>query len=297
MSGVKRRFQLDFTAAVGHMKMPPAYLNDSQSRKETKTQGACRVYSHVRRYVCGGLFAVLLSGCGGEDDTASRTGYDHTSISVQSMEPSVYGTDRSDDAFTDGALSGNAGMVSETEGLDNSFLMVGATPHVWSLDKWADGDTIPWSDLRGKVVVVRFFDVDSEACQRTMSAIQQLHEEFQDCPVMFIGVLRTTRLDRGPEWNDVVDRVRQWGITFPIARDNRGVTLNQWWLKYLGNVPPTPTFVIGPNGRIIHVQPGPEFHPSDDLMFALCDRDFQTIRLAIQVALPQDVALGAVKSS
>ena len=38
--------------------------------------------------------------------------------------------------------------------------MVGATPDIWSFDRWANGDAISWHDLRGKVVVVRFFDAD-----------------------------------------------------------------------------------------------------------------------------------------
>ena len=44
------------------------------------------------------------------------------------------------------------------------------------------------------------------------------------------------------------------------------------------------------DGRIVYVHPGPEFHPSEELLFALCDRDYRTMRLAIQTALPRDVA-------
>lgn len=259
----------------------------SQVLEETK--GADRVHPHVWRYACVMVCAALLSGCGRDDGATSQTGHDPGSVSVHSWPPGAY---------TDGQNVGRTAADAMVNGdSDNPFHLVGAVPEVWSLDQWADGEAISWNELRGKVVVVRFFELDSEPCRRTMQAMQQLHEEFRDCPVMFVGVLRTTRRDRGPAWNDVVRQVRQRGITFPIARDNRGVTLEQWWLRYFENVPRTPTFVIGPDGRIAHVQPGPEFHPNDDLMFALCDRDFRDIRLAIQVALPQDVALRVGKSS
>jgi hypothetical protein len=108
--------------------------------------------------------------------------------------------------------------------------------------------------------------------------------------VVFIGILRTERRDPGPPWEQVVRRVRDWGVTFPITRDDRGITLSRWWFDYFDHVPDTPTFVLGPRGRIAYVHPGPEFFPTDDLMFALCDRDYRAIELAIRTSLPQDVA-------
>jgi len=174
--------------------------------------------------------------------------------------------------------------------IDDAFRMSGKMPMVWRVTEWANSEPIRWSDLRGKVVFVRFFKLDSKACERTMPAMQQLYEEFRDRPVLFIGLYHSGNDDRGPEWDTVVDQTRAWGVTFPIARDEGHVTLSRWWLDYFDLVPDTPSFVIGPDGRIVYVHPGPEFHPSDDLMFALCERDFQTIRLAIQTALPQDVA-------
>jgi thiol-disulfide isomerase/thioredoxin len=174
--------------------------------------------------------------------------------------------------------------------IDDVFRLAGKMPMVWRVTEWANSEPIRWSDLRGKVVFVRFFKLDNEACERTMPAMQQLYEEFRDGPVVFVGLYHSGSHERGPEWDTVVKQVQEWGVTFPVARDEGQVTLSRWWLDYFSYVPDTPSFVIGPDGRIVYVHPGPEFHPSNDLMFALCQRDYRTIRLAIQSALPQDVA-------
>ena len=235
--------------------------------------------------------AVVAAGCGWEQHAPSPGVGDsdnRSSISVRSVPP--YGTpDLPGDEEAEGLETGRGTAASDLS-QENAFYLVGTTADIWRVDDWAGGDPVRWTDLRGKVVVVRFFDIDSEACERSMKALQQLHEEFAGRPVMFVGIHRTSESDRGPEWQTVVDQVRQWGVTFPVARDKHGATLQRWWLRYLYNMPQTPAFVIGPDGRIAYVQPGPEFYPSEDLMFALCNRDFLAVRQAVQAVLPQEVA-------
>jgi thiol-disulfide isomerase/thioredoxin len=249
------------------------------------------------RIVALAFVAVLLAcGCRRENVAPLQTDDDVDeafAISVQHIEP----LDRRVDLPAPERASPDQPAAADDQDasaagplIDNVFRMAGKMPMVWRVTEWANSEPIRWPDLRGRVVVVRFFKLDCEACQRTMPAMQRLYEEFRDCPVLFIGLFHSGNHECGPEWDVVMDQVRAWGVTFPIARDEGGVTLSRWWLDYFEYVPDTPTFVIGPDGRIVYVQPGPEFHPNDDLMFALCDRDYETIRLAIQTALPRDVA-------
>jgi peroxiredoxin len=238
-----------------------------------------------------GCFAAALTGCGWESHPAVQAADESdpsTSISVHSPLPYLISPNSADLGSGDSEDDGARGLLYPPQ--ENAFRMEGGTPDAWLFDEWAHSDPVRLSDLRGKVVVVRFFDLDSEACERSMKAMQQLHQEFQGQSVMFVGVYRTSSYGRGAEWQTVLDQLAQWGVTFPVARDKRGITLDRWWLRYFQNVPHTPAFVIGSDGRMVHVQPGPEFHPSEDLMFALCNQDYLAFRDAIQTALPQDVA-------
>lgn len=245
-------------------------------------------------FVFGSL--LLASGCTPESDTSPITDdgvEDRFVTAVQHVgphDPAFEHSERQGPASTPSTATLNEEPPPAGPLIDDAFRMAGRMPMVWRVTEWANSEPIRWSDLRGKVVFVRFFKLDSEACERTMPAMQRLYEEFRDRPVVFIGLYHSGSDDRGPEWDTVVKQIREWGVTFPVARDEGRVTLSRWWLDYFNHVPDTPSFVIGPDGRIVYAHPGPEFHPSDDLMFALCERDYRTIRLAIQTALPQDVA-------
>jgi peroxiredoxin len=239
---------------------------------------------------------LLAGGCGPEIVTSSPTQEevdDRFATSVQRIgpgDPAPEWVAREEPAPAQPAATPREDPSPDEPRIDDAFRMAGKMPMVWRVTEWANSEPLRWSDLRGKVVFVRFFKLESAACHRTMPAMQQLCEEFRDRPVLFIGLYHSGSDDRGPEWDTVVDQIRAWGVKFPIARDEGRVTLSRWWLDYFNHVPDTPSFVIGPDGRIVYVHPGPEFHPSDDLMFALCEQDYRTIRLAIQTALPQDVA-------
>lgn len=235
------------------------------------------------------LGTALLGGCGGQPQPgpATQDGGDESSISVRSVLPHLV-SERP-------IIEVGANQADDLQSLavtdqDDPFCLRGTTPDIWLLDGWTNSEPYRLSELRGRVVVVRFFDVNSEGCERSMRAMQRLHEEFVGRPVMFLGVYRTTESEANVEWPVVKEEIKRWGITFPVARDKHGITLHRWWLRYFHHVPHTPTFVLGPDGRIVHVQPGPEFCPSDDMMFALCNQDFLAVRDAIQSALPRDVA-------
>jgi peroxiredoxin len=246
--------------------------------------------------VLSALSALLSAGCGPGSGVSVGTGDDvgtaDRSISVRSLEPSSVYTDPAELVSLPPAESSEGALPGDADGpvLDNAFRLVGRTPSIWLLDEWANGSRVRWNELRGNAVVVRFFKLDSESCARTMAALEKLHQEFRACGVLFIGIFYPGSYQRGPEWDVVVDQAREWGVTFPIARDDRGITLRRWWQDYFQGMPETPTFVIGPDGRIVYVHPGPEFHPSEELLFTLCDRDYRTVRLAIQTALPRDIA-------
>ena len=154
----------------------------------------------------------------------------------------------------------------------------------WQLVEW-DRAPLSLESLKGQVVVVRFWTNTCPYCARSVPALQQLAEEFRGQPVQFLGVYHSKPRGSERAWADAVAQSREWGLTFPIAYDRSWKTVDDWWLAGRESVPTSPTFVIDPAGRIVHVHPGPELHPSAEPDHQQCDRDFRALRQAIQDAL------------
>jgi thiol-disulfide isomerase/thioredoxin len=179
-----------------------------------------------------------------------------------------------------GALSARANELPAS-GAD--LLHAAAKP--WQLAEWHGSAPLSLERLAGRVVVVRFWTDTCPYCARSLPALQQLAGEFGDRPVSFVAVYHSKPRGSERAWKDAVEKARELGITFPLAYDRGWKTVDSWWLRGRERVATSPTFVIDTAGRIAYVHPGPEFHPSADADHQDCDRDFRTLRQAIQEAL------------
>jgi len=78
---------------------------------------------------------------------------------------------------------------------------------------------------------------------------------------------------------------QSWGVSFPIAIDPGWKTLNAWWMNTGHRHATSVTFVVGKDGKIVHIHPGPVFHPSTDPLEAKQNRDYLSMRAAITQAI------------
>src|SRR4051812_1758058 len=65
-------------------------------------------------------------------------------------------------------------------------LSVGNVARPWRLAEWSGSEPLDLEDLRGRVVVVRFWTDTCPYCARSLPALQALAEEFRDQPVTFL---------------------------------------------------------------------------------------------------------------
>lgn len=179
-------------------------------------------------------------------------------------------------------------------GAADPYFMIGDRLPEWDVAQWAnigplmlDGPPT-LQGLRGRVIVVRFWTGASDACAHTMPALEQLAEEFRGRQVVFIGIYFDSGALVDDVWGDARLRAKSWGVTFPIAEDRS--TLNTWWRSRFDNLPDTPTLVIGRDGRVDYVHPGPELFPTDDPAEKICDDDYRALRAAISRALGEQLA-------
>ena len=225
------------------------------------------------------VFALLPVGCNwfsGEPTSNSAT------------------ADAGDSNLTASSDDGSGADRPSRQMVTDPYYIIGQPMSEWDVAQWANHESLMIDEpptlekLRGRVVVVRFWTDASDACARTMPAMQQLAEEFRGDRVVFVGIYFTSGTLVDDVWADAQLRARGWGVTFPIAEDRR--THNLWWLTRYDNLPATPTFVIGANGRVLHLHPGPDFFPTDDPSEQICDEDYQKLRAAIARALDRQLA-------
>lgn len=184
------------------------------------------------------------------------------------------------------AAPAEAVETEDCPGADDGSELVGTPANEWRLEDWVNSEPLTLRGLRGRVVLVRFWTSPGcPHCEKTMPAIQQLTEEFREEPVTFVGAFHGKPPDAYPDMTVPSKVAKSWGVTFPIAMDRDWKTQNAWWQDGGHRHATSSTFVIGKDGTIVHVDPGPVFHPSDDPLEAQQNSGFIAVREAIRTAL------------
>jgi cytochrome c biogenesis protein CcmG/thiol:disulfide interchange protein DsbE len=115
----------------------------------------------------------------------------------------------------------------------------GAAPG-FSATQLAGDRTLSLASLRGKAVVINFFQSYCEPCQAESKALETAWRHYRSAGVVFVGV----------DYNDLVSDARRFirrhGVTYPVVRDPNGTVA----AKY--GITGTPeTFFVDRRGRLV----------------------------------------------
>jgi len=168
---------------------------------------------------------------------------------------------------------------------------IGVQAPPFDFEAWLNSEPLSLDDLRGRVVLVRWWTDTCPFCASSAPALRTLHDEYSPDGLTLIGVFhpkarRNDPLDL-PRVQRVVD---QRGFEFPIAVDWdwRNRTLKDWWLTGPDRPATSVTFLLDKQGVIRFIHPGMEYHdesgPSDH---AMCVDDMRTIRVEIERLLAE----------
>ena len=84
---------------------------------------------------------------------------------------------------------------------------------------WLQGGPLRMSELRGKPVLVDFWDYTCVNCIRTLPYVQEWHRRYVDLGLTVVGV-HAPEFSFGRESGNVQRAVREHGITYPVVLDN-----------------------------------------------------------------------------
>ena len=164
---------------------------------------------------------------------------------------------------------------------DEGSALLGKPSPEWSNERWIQGGPLRLADLRGKVVLVRFFmDADCPYCRGTAPALNELDRELGPRGLVVVGMYTPKPRPRPVTLDEVRGYVKSYGFRFPVAVDDDWATLRKLWLDRVPDASYTSaSLLIDRKGVVRHVQKGGLY--AKDAASAEARRDYEAMRSAI----------------
>ena len=158
---------------------------------------------------------------------------------------------------------------------------IGTQAPEWQVTNWLNSAPLQLKNLRGKVVLVRWWTApDCPYCKATAPALNEFYEKYHGRGLEVIGFYH----HKGSEPLKVAkveEFSRNFGFKFPVAIDPEWQTLHRWWLDSHSRGWTSVSFLIDRQGVIRHIHPGGEYVKGDKDYAAMKARieDLLTARL------------------
>jgi len=139
--------------------------------------------------------------------------------------------------------------------------LIGTPAPGWNVADWIGSKPVAWPDLRGKVVLVRWFtSAECPFCHATAPALNKLHHDYAGRGLAVIGMYHHKRPE--PLTLDAVRAtVHDYGFDFPVGVDRDWRTLNRWWLDGHKRDFTSVSFLVDRRGVIRYIHPGGALEP------------------------------------
>jgi len=140
--------------------------------------------------------------------------------------------------------------------------VVGKAPPPWNVGPWFNSGPLALADLKGKVVVVRWFMSPScPMCSATAPSLVLLDQRYRERGLAVIGMYH--HKDEEPlDPEKVRGYVAHYGYTFPVAIDPEWRTMKEWWKKgHPQREYTSVSFLIDRSGLVRHVHLGGKLAP------------------------------------
>jgi peroxiredoxin len=141
--------------------------------------------------------------------------------------------------------------------------LIGSRPPEWQVTNWFNGAPVKLEDLRGKVVLVRWWTApECPYCRATAPALNEFYRTYHDRGLEVIGFYHH-KSDEPLKLQTVRKYADNFGFKFPVAIDTDWKTLHQWWLDGGRRDFTSVSFLIDKHGIIRHLHPGGEYVKGD----------------------------------
>jgi hypothetical protein len=129
--------------------------------------------------------------------------------------------------------------------------MIGQPAPSWVHRGWVNSAPLEARQLRGRVVLLRFFSDQPVGAP----AVVELYQQYQEQGLAAIGFYVPQPMPTTTEREYVGDLASSVGFDFPVAMDSGWETVNKYWLNRADAEPAGMTFLIDRKGIIRYIQP------------------------------------------
>lgn len=154
--------------------------------------------------------------------------------------------------FSAFVLSFSASTGQTREGGD----LIGMPAPEWSAEEWFNSGILSPQDLKGRVVLVRWWTgPECPYCRRSAPVLNRLYRDFHEQGLEVIGFYHH-KSDFPLEVTRVRNLIERYRFKFPVAIDRDWTNLKRWWLGRHPRSWTSVTFLIDKKGTIRDVHPG-----------------------------------------
>ena len=167
-------------------------------------------------------------------------------------------------------------------GLMTGDAILGRPAPEWGAHRWVQGGPLSLAQLRGRVVLVRFFmSAECPYCRGTAPSLNELYREFGPAGLVVVGMFTPKPRPRPTSNEEVQGYVESYGFRFPVAVDDEWIALRTLWLDRVPDATFTSSsLLIDKRGIVRHVHPGGVFARAGP--DARARRDYESLRAAIE---------------
>jgi peroxiredoxin len=200
-------------------------------------------------------WALVLTACGAAAVPPHETGPVPAAAPAERAPPGEH---------AEAAASTAAARTEPAESPDSLVGVIDQPVTPWTVSQWFNSPPLTLEQLRGKVVLVRWFtDPSCPFCSATAPTLRALHERYADKGLAVIGMFHhkePTPLDP----KQVEGWVKHFGYKFPVAIDKDWTTLRRWWLDGHERSYTSVSFLIDKAGVVRRVHLGGTIAPEGE---------------------------------
>jgi len=141
--------------------------------------------------------------------------------------------------------------------------LIGTRAQEWEVKDWFNSKPLRLEDLRGKVVLVRFWTAPGcPFCVASAPALNEFYKGYHDRGLEVIGFYHhksSAPLDP----KEVKRHIERFGFKFPVAIDYEWKTLKRWWFAGQERAWTSVSFLIDRKGVLRHIHPGGQYVKGD----------------------------------
>jgi thiol-disulfide isomerase/thioredoxin len=141
--------------------------------------------------------------------------------------------------------------------------LLGQPAAEWEVTHWINSPPLRLADLRGKVVLVRWWTApDCPFCAASAPTLDDLDRRYRGQGLAVVGFYHHKE-ESALDTAEVERYARNFGFRFPLAIDADWKTLRRWWLDGGDRAWTSVSFLIDARGVVRFIHPGGQYAPGE----------------------------------